>query len=156
MNTKTALERALPILVEHAGIDLDILRLYLIRAGLSRLQTTDVVEFVPLAFGRALMDGMGVQFDDEYVRVDDAGKERLRKKLADEPMFAAALAAAPEVMRDSGQDAFAAIAMQSSELQAVNQALNAGVSADGLIASVPVMVWSDEPPAPAKPWWKFW
>jgi hypothetical protein len=161
MNTKAALDRALPLFAQKADYDISILIAFFIAAGLSKTQATEVVEFAPLAFGRALMDGMGVVFDDEYIRLDDDGEERLRRKLADEPMFVAALAAAPEFMRNAGQDPFAAIAMRSAELQAVNEALNAGVSPDGLIASAPVMVWGEESPpapvqAPAKPWWKIW
>jgi hypothetical protein len=161
MDAPTALQRAIPVFVQHAKSDLLNLRMALTIARVGSM-VEEVVEFVPLAFGRSLMDGMGITFDDEYVRMDSEGRERLRRKLMDEPLYREALRIAPHVLATEGQDAFLAVAIRSAEFQAVNEALHAGSDPADLQASAPVMEWSEErhaaqpEPSKAKPWWKVW
>jgi len=161
MNAEEMVRAAIPIFVQNAAFNLEPIRVGLIIARLKRPDVERVIEFVPLAFGRSLLDGMGIQFEDYYIRLDRDGNERLRRDLKDEPIFEAALKLAPIVMQQLGQDAFMSIAMRSSELQATNEALNHGASPAGLQASPPVMQWYEgadgATAAPStKPWWKFW
>jgi hypothetical protein len=149
MNVETAIRRAVPILAERGQTD--IVMVWLIRAGLSREHAHDAMRFIPLAFGREILGGMGVALDDSYVRMSDGTQEE--RTLADEPFYREAqkltTAFPPEV--------FTAVAMQSSEFQAVNQALNAGAQPDGLVASPPMIEWNRPADAPSsRPWWKFW
>ncbi|HEV7767403.1 MAG TPA: hypothetical protein VGQ76_20550 [Thermoanaerobaculia bacterium] len=152
MDTTSIVRRAVTVFAEHPRADLNQLRRALQSAGLMQEQASDVIEFVPLAFARTFLDGMGIVFEDEYVRVDDQGRERMRRKLMDEATYRDALAVAPEVMATAGQDAFLAVASRSSELQAVNTALHHGVDPAGLQASEPTMLWVGE----KKAWWKVW
>ena len=159
MSAEDIVRRAIPIFVQNAEFNLEPIRIGLIIARLKRQEVERVIEFVPLAFGRSLLDGMGIAFEDDYVRVDKDGNERMRGKLADEPIYVAALKLAPVVMQSMGQDAFMAVAMRSAELQATNEALNHGANPADLQASTPLLEWTEwaEPdPPPARPWWRFW
>jgi hypothetical protein len=153
MNVRNAILRAAPVLAEYGQIDRGILMAWLIRAGLSRDQAHDALRFIPLAFARELLVGMGVVLPDTYVRV--TGGEQNERRLDEEPFFREALAMAPQVGAEIGADAFGKIAMASPELLAVNAALNAGVQADGLIASDPIIE-CDAIAQPRRPWWQFW
>lgn len=157
MSAEDLVRRAIPIFIENAQYELITLKVALTVKFFKEAEIAALIEFVPLAFGRSLLDGMGIQFEDYYVRIDAEGRERVRRKLADEPVYAAALKLAPIVLQSMGQEAFVAIATRSAELEAVNNALNAGSNPADLQASPPVMVWAEEPPPVAsKPWWKFW
>jgi hypothetical protein len=157
MSDRSLILRAIPSFTSRSSLDSAGLRLALsIDADLTHAEAGAVLELVPLAFGRVLLDGMGIVFSDEYVRIDENGTERLRRKLGDEPLFREALELAPEVMATSGQDVFTAVAIRSSELQAVNNALNAGADPSGLMMSAPVMVWVEERAEKKRPWWKVW
>jgi hypothetical protein len=160
MDAAAALQRAIPVFIKNAPFELITVRVGLTVALIPGRLVEELVEFVPLAFGRSLMDGMGIAFDDEYVRIDAEGHERLRRKLLDEPIYRQALRIAPQVLATEGQEAFLSIAGRSAEFQAVNEALHAGSNPEDLQASAPVMQWSDErhaaPPPDTKPWWKVW
>lgn len=157
MNVDTAIRRAVPILAEHGSSDPSILPIWLIRAGLSREQAHDAVRFIPLAFAREILGGMGVVLSDSYIRYFAADGRSEEQELAEEEFYTEALKAVPILTSELGGDVFTKVATLSSELQAVNQALNAGVQAEGLIASQPLIEW-DRPAgeSSSRPWWKFW
>jgi hypothetical protein len=156
VNHRELLQRAVPVFIRNAEFTLDTVRIGLLTSRIPTRTIESIVEFLPLAFARDLMDAMGISFPDEYVRVDADGRERLRAKLSDEPWYVESKKLAPEVMISLGSDAFMTIAGRSSELDAVNQALHAGSQPADLVFAPPVMMWRDEPPPPAtkKPWWK--
>jgi hypothetical protein len=153
MDNSDTVTRTIDVLVQNPDAGFDALREILQREGLSPTETTRALEFIPLAFGRNFLGGMGVQFPDTYRRVDASGREVVRKKLVFEPLFMDAAMRAPLVLMKQGQDAYMAVVLRSSEVQAVNEALNAGSDPKDLVAAEPVML-ADE--TPAKPWWKFW
>jgi len=153
MDKGTAIHCAAPILAQYGHTDPAVLRLRLLGAGLSKAQAIAAARFIPLAFGRELLKGMGVTLTDYYVRSGAIDEER---KLDAEPIFTAASYLASIIAKES-PEIFGAVAIQSSEVQAVNAALNAGSDAKDLIASPPVVVVDkDEPAEEAKPWWKVW
>jgi hypothetical protein len=158
MNAAAAIRRALPILAEHGAGDQSLARVSLIRGGLSRPDAAAAVRFVPLALGRAiLLEGLGVVLSDTYLLRNDAAGTREEKNLADEAFFAETMRLAPALGAELGIDVVSAVALQSSEVQAVNAALNAGAQAEDLVASLPVVTWEDGiDNAPKPPRWKFW
>jgi hypothetical protein len=155
MNVATAIRLAVPILAEHGRTDSGLVAVWLIRAGLSRQHAHDAERFIPLAFGRQILAGMGVELPDSYIRVRAVDGRREEKPLAEEPFYRDALKAAPILGSELGGDVFTNVALLSSELQAVNEALNAGASPEGLVASPPLIEWN-RPPSSPPPWWKFW
>jgi hypothetical protein len=91
------------------------------------------IDWLPLAFGRVLLDRLGVAAAPIAV-VD--GEERV---LVDDPVYRACAAHA-RVVGDAGPaELFRALAMRSSEVDAVNQALHAGAQPGDLELSPPVL-----------------
>lgn len=185
MDPRPAVERALPAFVQVRPGDWSGLRSALVRAGLPAGRASEVSAFMPIAFGRALMDGMGVTFSPEYAVADGSGGTRTAGQLAEHPVYAAAAAKVAEMMESQvAGDALVSVALWSSEFSAVNQALNAGSDPADLEAGPPLLVPDDDGedvkgpgtrptasgPAGAgspgakpadgrpagKPWWRFW
>jgi len=156
MNVAAAIRRAIPVLAQYGATDPVILRARLIRAGLSKIEAVAAMRFLPLALGRAiLLEGIGIALPDSYLLVH--GDAREERKLADEKFFAAAKWLASTLGNDYGANTVGAVALLSAEVQAVNEALNAGSQPENLVASLPVVVWEDGvDDAPPRPWWKFW
>lgn len=155
LNVTAAIFRAVPILAQYSDDDSGIVRIGLLRAGLSPEQTTEAVAFISLAFGRELLTGMGVTLPETYMQAGDDGSS-VERKLADEPMFSEALKLVPRIAAEMGQGVFTAVALQSSELKAVNEALNQGADPANLVASPPVVLLPHAPARDKRPWWKFW
>jgi hypothetical protein len=156
MDVGSAIRRAVPVLVQYGTIDEDIRRAWLIRNGLSRAEAEMAVRFIPLAFAREILAGTGVMLSDTYIRLRADGTQEERA-LRDEQFFTASAYLASIILKEIGGDAFTAIVCLSSEFDAVNQALNAGSSPHHLIASPPVITWTDALESwKPRPWWKFW
>ena len=153
MNLATAIRTAVPVLARHGHGDSVMLQALLRGSGLSQAQAHDAVRFIPLAFGREILSGLGVTLPDTYICV--IGDRREEKRLKDEPFFRGADTLVRILASDYGSDVITAIAMQSAELDAVNQALHAGSDPADLVAGPPVIECEDIP-RPPKPWWKFW
>ena len=150
MNTSAAVRRAIPVLAQYGHVDPMILRAWLLRAGLSRKQAHDAARFIPILFGREILGDMGPTLSDTYIRMSDGQSTEV--KLDDEEFYREALKAAPA----TDTETFRSIAMRSSELQAVNNALNAGADVANLVLSPPVIEWEAGLVEEPKPWWKFW
>jgi hypothetical protein len=138
MSLADSIRQALPFFVDHAASDTRALRLALQQAGHPVEFAAELVEFMPLAFGRLLLEGTGVQLSDVYSRLDREGCEKVQARLIDEPVYRQALAIAREVASQD-QVAFMAVAGRSSELNAVSKALYAGSKPESLLVSPPVL-----------------
>jgi hypothetical protein len=159
MNVQAAIRRAVPVIAQHGSSDPVILLSWLLRAGLPRALAIRAVWFIPLAFGRELLASMGVVLSDTYIRMTEAGGVEDERPLAGEEMFREAVKLAAVLAQELGQEVFSAVALQSSEMDAVNQALHAGIAPEGLVASPPVIIWPEEPESVTtekRPWWKVW
>jgi hypothetical protein len=166
MTVRDAILRAVPVFAAHAQGGLFTIRGELEKAGIPAPLAADLVEFLPLALARALLDGMGIRFDDHYVRQTAQGRVIGQKQLLDEPVFREGLTAADEVGR-MGEAAFMAVAGWSPEYRAIKQAMNAGSPAADLHCGPPVMLansgdrrafddTSGGRQLRAKAWWQFW
>lgn len=108
--------------------------------GFSTAESRNLVEFLPLAFGRVLLDILKVRTADTFTRVDKNGRELPKVRLVDEPFFRESLGVAQELLLED-KDSFTTIAMHSSEVQAVNKAMYAGRKPENLTLSAPILVW---------------
>ncbi len=135
-------------------------------AGIPSALAAAVVDFLPLALARAMLDGTGVSFAPHYVRKTALGREIGTKLLADEPVFREGLAIACEVSAHGG-GGFMAVAVRSPEYQAVSRALDAGARADDMECAPPVIsagyddrrAFHDTSGGRQRrdgPWWQFW
>lgn len=166
MTVHDAILRSIPVFVAHSQRDIYALRLELEQVGVPRSLAAEIVEFLPLATARALLDGMGIQFADHYIRRTTHGRVIGEKALADEEVYREGLAMSDEIVR-MGQETFMTIAGWSAEYHAVNQALNAGSDSASLRLSPPVLNANNDDQrdfddttggrqARDKSWWQFW
>lgn len=138
MTARDAILLAIPVFEAHQRDGPADLRAALEAAGIPRALAAEVVEFLPLALARSLLDGMGVRFADHYVRRTAQGREIGTRPLAEEPVFREGMAVACEVSA-LGTGAFLAVAGRSEEYRAVGRALDAGGRAEDLECHPPVV-----------------
>lgn len=161
MTVTEAIHRAVPVFVAHPDADVYLVRTKLVEAGISIKMAADIVEFLPIAVARAVMEGMGIRFSDEYVRQTAQGRVIEHKNLADEPVFREGLAVAGELSA-YGDEMFQALVRRSPEYRAVSQALEAGSRPEELICAPPTMIANEDDrrsfgaSSSGKSWWQFW
>ncbi len=115
----------------HGSID------EMITMGATPRQATLLYSFLTLAFGRKIIEGPGVNTSGDFLLCEPDGR-RTGRTLASEPLFLQAATLAQSHSQLS-KDQFISIAMQSSEVRAVNEALNNGSRAVDLVLSSPVI-----------------
>jgi hypothetical protein len=153
----------------------------LAEAGVPDSVADRAFKFTQTAWGRAFLDGLGVQFPADYLCFNGAGEVAESGLLADEPYYVAAAALA---RRYAGSPGFTKFAHMSADVAAINDALHAGSKPEDL-AGGPAAFFTEpvtragmdkvqrllaqraaagvasgpEVPRPAptgKPWWRFW
>jgi hypothetical protein len=128
-------------------------------AGYDRGVSEQVLAFLPLACGRIFLQGLGITFSDDYGALQNG--ETVMKPLAGNAVYQIVEAYVRRRHRE-GAPFFPKVAMRSSEVDAVNQALNAGANPADLVCGPPMLLreWAEveiEAPEPAaKKWWEFW
>ena len=136
-----------------------------------------VEAFVPLAFGRVAFESLGASFPPDFVRITRAGSLHEGLKLKHQPVFARSTALCREFMEGQLLEAVKNVALTSSEVNVINDALNAGSKPENLQlfpAVIPDPGTSDDAIQrameqlvgraeqeyaaikKAKPWWRFW
>jgi hypothetical protein len=164
MTTREAILRAVPVFAIHANSGPSSLRAELNKLGIPVALAAEVVEFLPIAVARAMLNGMGVRFADHYVRQTAQGHIIGEKRLDDEPVYREGLALADEIGR-MGEDTLMAVVNYSPEYTAISKAINSGSRPEELSCAPPTMLANNDDPrtfndtsggATSKPWWKFW
>jgi hypothetical protein len=109
----------------------------LVSQGADPALAEKLVDFVPIAFGRPVLERLGVRPSEEGVLLSGDGERRFR--LMDDPVFADAIALARGAYARGTMptDVFRAVAMRGAELRAVNEALASGAKAQDLKLSSP-------------------
>jgi len=98
-------------------------------------------KFTQAAWGRMLLDGMGIKFADDYHCLDRNGDVVDSGKLSAEPHFFAATSLGKSYGSQAG---FKRLASMSSDFHAVNQALHAGSKPENLVTA-PLMLFLEAP-----------
>jgi hypothetical protein len=162
MDILEAIQLAIPIFHEHKNSTWKTLGEALKEAGIPASVSNRLLEFMPLAFARAFVDGLGIEFGEYYIRFDPKTNKKVSKRLADEPVFTESFSYASSLIagKQAG-DEFTAVVFRSSEFVAMNKAMNDGSRPEDLVSSPPVLLWDGETdeqakPASSKPKWKFW
>ena len=116
--------------------DAEIVRA-LVAQGADAALAEKLVDYVPIAFGRPVLERLGVRASEEGVLVSGGAERRFR--LMNDPVFADAVALAREAYTRGSMpgDVFRAVVMRGAELRAVNEALTAGAKAQDLSLSAP-------------------
>lgn len=169
MNSKELATSMMNATAAQPGLSLDELTNHLVDEGVKARDAERATNFFQLACSRIFLEGLGVTPTEKYVRFDADGVILEGGAILDEPIYAASL----EALRVcSSPQAFLRIAMSSSEVDAVNQALHAGANPTDLVAT-PSAMFDERPtpeglavakrviqemsrPASRKPWWKLW
>jgi hypothetical protein len=154
----------------------------MVDAGIPGPVADRAYKFTQIAWGRVFLDGLGVQFAPDYLCFDAAGEVIESGKIANQPYFVAAMAAARRQPPPAG---LPRMALMSADVRTVNQALNSGSKPEDLVTGPSALFM--EPPTPAgmekvrrllrerlsavsrrsgseagqsasgkKPWWWFW
>ena len=136
MTPETAVAKLAEILAARPDPSEDDVYAAMAEAGIPDPVADRAYKFAQIAWGRVFLDGIGVRFSPDYLCFDGAGEVTESGRLAEQPYFAAAMAAAPGASRTAG---FARFALTSSEANAVNAALNAGSNPQDLDAGPPAL-----------------
>jgi len=166
---EAAVARLVNILAARAEFTEEELYAALDAAGVPFPAADRAYKFTQIAWGRVFLDGLGIKFAPDYLCFNAAGEVIESGQLADQPHFAAALAAGRRHPPPAGLPRFA---LMSADVQAVNDALKSGSKPENLVAgpaalflepATPVGIervrrlLSERVSAPAKKsWWRFW
>lgn len=168
MEIRDAIKIALPIFAENKNSEWDFLYESLDKSNIPQKLIDRLLEFMPLAYGRVFLDGMGVKFEDYYVRYNPETKQEMRENLADNIVFKECLESAKNIVVTKSE-VFTTVALRSAEVSVVNDALKAGSNPVDLVLAPPYLQWLDETSSDKyiskntsennknpKSWWKFW
>ena len=113
----------------------------LVRTGVSRQLAARLVEFLPMAYCRVMLEDAGIQFSNSYRRAAQTGI------LDADPMWSAAYNfAANEVRRGIPRSDLLAISGRSAEFQAINELLNKGSKLCDVKLTAPFLAWPEAGP----------
>jgi hypothetical protein len=99
-----------------------------------------VIDWLPEAFGIVLVSHMGsITLPSTFMARDSLGSW-IEIPLSNDPIFGQTLKLAQHMYDHGPREIFSALALRSSSVAAVNQALNAGESIDGSVLSPPSML----------------
>jgi hypothetical protein len=153
------IEQAVVLLGDLCVEDGDV-RKALINAGVEEALGSRLVEFVPMAFGRALLEASGAQFPETYQRYGRDGKISPARALGSQPVWRAAAEYARRALERGLSVDEMLVAKRSAEYRVADELLSDGSRLEDLRLTVPLFGWpdeaDDEPLPPAKPWWNFW
>ncbi|WNG37225.1 hypothetical protein F0U61_28785 [Archangium violaceum] len=174
--------RAVAAFVAPSDRDDELIYEELRSQGATPLEAEKLVAYLPLAFGQVLVQHMGPRFPDSALFVTAGTRNERPVFLPEDPLWCESIRLAEEAIADGSltRDQFNAIALRSSTLHALNNALNAGSKPEDLVFAPSVITLSAEaaaelhnqapairpsasaapppntPAPPQKPWWKFW
>jgi len=139
-NAQDSIRKALLIFRASQDLQDEPLIEKLIAGGFEPTLATRLVEFLPIAYFRIMVEGSGAQFSEDFER-DLPGGTVVVHPFDSEPLWNDLLASA-RFERKSGVSAqdYLAIAARSAECDAANQALNAGNTIDALVFGRPRFV----------------
>ncbi|MES1240930.1 MAG: hypothetical protein ABUT39_04865 [Acidobacteriota bacterium] len=116
----------------HPDWDDDKIEKELRLRGVGFALAQELVSFVPMAFGREVVAELGVTCSEDFRLHEMSDDSEQDLPLADEMAFAWAKAIVDEYRTPELNPVFKRIASRSAELNAVNNALNAGMTEDQL------------------------
>ena len=113
-------------------------RMYMLmaKAGMTRDEADHVHKFAQIAWGRAFLSGMGIEFSPDYMWLDVDGRVVETGVLTSEPYFAAATQLASRYLPCPG---VTDLALRSADVASVNAALKRGSKPESLLGATPLL-----------------
>ncbi|HEV7645464.1 MAG TPA: hypothetical protein VGO50_16095 [Pyrinomonadaceae bacterium] len=146
MEISEAIKSALNVFREYKTTpDLETIGLVLPKTGMSREMAWHIIDFMPLAFGRAFMKDACRGFSDEYERCsykNGQAVDKVIKKLTDEPVFLEAKRIALEMIEGGkvNDPGFQAVLERSVELNAIKHLVSKGSKPENIVLSSPYLL----------------
>ncbi len=103
----------------------------LVKSGEDESVALELIVFVPLAFGRALMKRTGARLKETYCIYTDSRHSK-SYRLLDSPVYCEAYRMAEDYYEGKIRGNFLAIAGRSAEVRGLNQALDKGTVPNGI------------------------
>ncbi|HWU87727.1 MAG TPA: DUF6348 family protein [Kofleriaceae bacterium] len=135
------LTRILPMFIEHPRMSEDDFAELLGTRGVPAHDARLVVGLVPLAFGRVMVARLQLDFTPTAVLSSRERGERRAIPLELDPIFAEATRLAERARRRGtlSREQYMSIALRSSEIKTLNQALEAGANSEDLLWAQPII-----------------
>lgn len=170
MTPEMAVAKLAAIVTERREFSEDDIYSAMSSAGIPDGTVVRAFKFTQIAWGRAFLAGIGVQFSPEYLCFNASGDVIESGRLENEPHYAAAWALVPQHVRSAG---FQRLALMSAEVHVINDALNSGSNPKDLITLPPslfleaptetgmakarqVIATLQKAQPVRKPWWRLW
>jgi|HubBroStandDraft_1064217.scaffolds.fasta_scaffold317370_2 hypothetical protein len=136
--------KALSVIRSSPGLDDEAIFERLVSSGIEPSLADRLQAFLPMAYTRLLLEKSGARFSDCFEEEMPDG-EVTQRPLSSEPAWNASITfARAEIARGiSAQDLFS-VAGRSAELDAANQALNAGRKLDDGVFGPSRILWSEK------------
>jgi len=126
--------------------DLEIWR-KLVAGGLDASVSARLVEFLPMAYCRVMLERSGAKFSASFQRSMANGQITPEQPLSSEPVWNAVLAfAKAETDRGISEEDLVTLAARSAEFHAANQLLNGGSKLKAITFTPVVFPWPDDGP----------
>jgi hypothetical protein len=167
MDINETIKKAAPVFLSHKHLEDEDLVNVLIEKGFSESVARKLVLFMPIAFGRIILNDLKVKAGDEYECFQKKGifTDKRRRKLVSESVYSESLKIAAEMAgKETTGQIFLAIAFRSAEVNAVNQMELQGSNPENVVLTPILIQWEigEEPPPThtesnrTKNWWELW
>jgi hypothetical protein len=119
----------------------------LVGEGIEPLLAARLIEFLPMAYCRLLLESSGVRFSENYQRKLSDGRIPQEQALISLPVWNAMMAfGRDEIRRGLSPKDLLAVALRSAEFQAVNRLLNKGSKLSDLVLTPTLLTWPEHGP----------
>ena len=139
--------------------DGDIQRM-LVERGVDRILAWRLVEFIPMAYCRVVLEPTGARFPKTFQRYQRDGTISPEIPVESEPVWVAATDYARREMEAGiSLQHKLSVAGRSAEFKVANDLLTAGSKLSDIGFTPTLLMWPEEGPnseQSAKPWWRFW
>jgi len=120
----------------------------LVTHGLARAVAARLVEFLPEAYCRIILEASGTRFSNSYRRQRTDGALSPEIELDSEPIWNAAVDyARREIQSGLGRDDKLRVAGRSANFQAANRLLHQGSKLENIAFTPAVLAWDEDGPA---------
>ena len=143
------ISKAVAIFRESPASSDDEIYRRLVAAGIESKRAARLVEFLPMAYSRLILAGIGIRFSDVFRRRQGDGSLSCEQTLVFNPLWAEIVSFAREEQAAGviGKDLIA-IASHSAEFDGVHQLLNQGSKPENIALAAAVLLWPEEGPTP--------